>query len=178
MNGTEYTFWLIPALRLRNQLLLLIRELAKKYDVEPVDPHVTVYSGSSDDAEALAIAQHIVGIFAPLKLDFEKLGHTKLLHKTLFMQFRQSPELQRMTEFIRSNCAHPSSYELNPHVSLLYKQMLESEQEKLCRTLPVPQGDCTFDGLQVIEMGTPFRADRSSIRRWRTVFIGKLGEPH
>lgn len=69
-------------------------------------------------------------------------------------------------------CAHRSGYELNPHLSLLYKSMDEDEQARLSQTLTMPDEPFLFDRVQAVAMESPFTIPQQIARR-RTLYDSK-----
>lgn len=166
---TEYSYWLLPATPFRLKLRPLIEKLATDYATVAFEPHVTLYSGKSNDLEAIDIAKRISRIYAPVKLIPDGLEHTKNYTKTLFIQFHKSEEACAVSEAIKCNSLSQPNYVLDPHLSLLYKQMEANAQARLCHELEIPQGAYEFDRLRIIETEIPLvRAEQ--IRNWRTVF--------
>jgi hypothetical protein len=172
-SHTQYSFWLVPAEPLNRQLSAIIRQLAGQFDAVYFEPHVTIYSGILNDAEAAALATRVAGQFTPLELTALRLDHTDSYTKTLFMRLGDAGTARRMFEAIKQASAQPSDYVLDPHLSLLYKQLAPSTQAELCQTLAVPRGNYLFDRLRVIETEIPLSLPEQ-IRRWRTVYDGAL----
>ena len=100
------------------------------------------------------------------------LGYTRLFTKTLFIQFAESQPLREMHDHAIGACSNLSGYELNPHLSLLYKTINEEEKAQLCRELDMPDGPFLFDRFQAIAMESPFRTPEQ-IERCRTVYDSK-----
>jgi putative hydrolase of the HAD superfamily len=172
-NHTEFTLWLTPHEPLRSSLRSTIRHLATELDAVEFEPHVTVFCGPGTDGEARAVTERIASQFGPVELTADRLHHTKLYTKTLFVQFRDSALLRRMFETARNGYARQSGYVLNPHLSLLYKKVSETKQRELCRTLDVPMGSYRFDRIRMIETELPIE-DAGPIRRWRVICEAKL----
>ena len=169
MSGTAYNLWLLPVEPLRGKLRLIIDQLAAKYDAARFVPHVTFFSGQSDEQEITGIAQDLMDQPLPMELKPICLSHTHLFTKTLFVQFEDSQPLRDMYHRAVAVCSRPTGYKLNPHLSLLYKTMNENEKARLCRRLDIPAGPFLFDSFQAIEMETPFTAPEQ-IERCRTVY--------
>jgi putative hydrolase of the HAD superfamily len=173
---TELSLWLLPAEPIKKRLHAIIQGLAEKYDAVSFEPHVTIFSGSSDDDKTASIARGIVKSFSPFELTVLRLDHTRNFTKTLFIQFQESEIARSMFNAIKERSERPTNYVLNPHLSLLYKAIPVAAQAELCQTLDVPNGLYSFDRLRVIETEIPLnRPDQ--IKRWRTVFESALHQP-
>ena len=76
--------------------------------------------------------------------------------------------LTRITETMRHLSAFPSAYELNPHLSLLYKHMPTDEKQSLARSIQLPMSEVSFDAVWAVEFeGSP--RDAGDVMGWRVV---------
>ncbi len=164
----EFTLWLTPSAPLCSLLRTTICQLAAQFEAVDFEPHVTLFCGPSTESEAREAARRIGGQFAPVELDAVTLDHSELFTKTLFVQFEESAVLKRIFETAAASFSRPSSYLLNPHLSLLYKTLPASNRMKLCEALNVPMGGYRFDRIRMVETELPIEDD-GPIRRWRTV---------
>jgi len=170
----EYCFFLVPEEPLRSQLNPIIEKLAADYNAVVFVPHVTAYVCSSNDKEAHHIGDLITRTFAPIELTPECVDCTDHFYKTLFVQFRESQQLRKMSDAVPAECAWPSAYELNSHLSLLYQRIPHEERQRLAVELTpiVPQGPYRLETLWVVEADQAESCD--TVRRWRKVYEGKL----
>jgi hypothetical protein len=173
---TEYCFLLLPVEPLFGKLRATIQQLAERHDAPAFDPHVTLYSGPSNDEEAQSIAEEITNTFSRMELAPLKLDCTRAYTKTLFIQFIESSAARQIFNFIKKHSADPSAYVLNSHLSLLYKTMDFATQNELCRTIEMQKELYLFDQLLVIETEVPVIA-RQQIDGWRTIYNGRLKNP-
>jgi 2'-5' RNA ligase len=167
MAQTEYSFWLMPAEPLRNQLCAVIDALAVEFDAPRFAPHVTICHGPSSGKEASEIAGEIAAQFQPLDLEMRKLDQSAIYIKTFFVQFHESEPLRRMFELARERVAIPQEDSLNPHLSLLYQRLSEEQRHELCRRSLVPGGAYRLDGIRVVEYEPPWR--EQAIKRSRII---------
>jgi 2'-5' RNA ligase len=173
---TEFTLWLTPCEPLRSTLRSIIRRLAASLDAVEFEPHMTVHSGPSTDAEARAVAHMIARQFSPIEVTADRLCHTERYTKTLFVQFQESAAVRQIFEAAAAGYSRQSSYVLNPHLSLLYKTLPQTERRELCEALDVPMGDYKFDRIRMIETELPIE-DAGPVRRWRVVCDEAIGRP-
>jgi hypothetical protein len=151
--------------------------LAIKYNATSFTPHSTLYAGPSNLTEACRIAKSITQKFQPVQLVPQKLAYTNLFYKTAFVQFHASNEVRNICETIRSESETPSTYVLDPHLSLLYKNITEKEQITICETTALPTEPYLFDKIQVVE--APTEENDEAVRTWQKVFEANLaGTPH
>lgn len=176
MRGqTEFTLWLTPREPLRLLLRSIIGQLAARFDAVEFEPHVTVSCGPSTDVEARAVARRIAAQFSPIELTADRVDHSEHYTKTLFVQFQDSSVLRRIFEIAAEHHSRPSSYVLNPHLSLIYKNLDEGSRRTLCNALDVPMGGYGFDRVRMIETELPIEDD-GPVRRWRVVSDEPLAE--
>jgi len=169
MTGrTEFTLWLTPCEPLRSQLRSIIRQLATRFDAVEFEPHVTVFCGPSTDIEARTVARRIAEQFSPIELIADRVDHSGHYTKTLFVQFQDSVLLRHIFETAVALYSRPSSYILNPHLSLIYKKLDQGSRRTLCNTLDVPTGSYRFDRIRMIKTQLPIEDD-GPVRRWRVV---------
>jgi 2'-5' RNA ligase len=172
-----YSLWLVPAEPLKSQLHSIIQKLAVRYDAVDFEPHVTISAGGIvDDDETCTVMRKIVRQFGPIELTARGLDFTSIYTKTLFVQFHESEMARRMFEAIKENSSQSSKYELNAHLSLLYKTISPETQAEICRTLDMPKGNYFFDGLRAIDTENPL-TQPEQIKRWRIVYEAVLGQP-
>jgi hypothetical protein len=164
----EFTLWLAPSEPLRSTLRSIIGRLAADFGAVEFEPHVTVFCGPSAETEARAVARRIAEQFSPVELIVDRLEHTEIYTKTLFIQFQESVVLQQMFEATAAGYTQHSNYVLNPHLSLLYKKLPRPVQAELCDTIEIPTGKYGFDRVRMIETELPIE-DAGPVRRWRTV---------
>src|SRR5262245_66198999 len=67
------------------------------------------------------------------------IDHSHEFIKTLFVRFAMSAELKKINHFIRKATNDLWQYELNPHLSLLYKNLAAATRSELAALIPVPQ---------------------------------------
>jgi hypothetical protein len=166
---TQLSVWLLPATPLLEKLRSSIQTLAKDFDAIEFEPHVTIFSGSSDDDEMCALVQQIASMFPPCELAGPRLHFARQYTKTLFLQFDQSAVACGMFDGLKAGSARPSNYVLNPHLSLMYKTMPLARLAEISQTLEFPKGPYLFDRLRVIETEIPLSRPKQ-ISGWRTVF--------
>ena len=170
---TVIAYWLIPSEPAHSFFQRIINDLARRYDAPVFEPHVTIHVGAdrADAAKnALGDAAHeckLIGL-TPLGID-----QSDEFIKTLFVQFITSAELQRFNEIIR-NAAHDSSqYELNPHLSLLYKNLAAPTRRELAASINVPLSEVTFDAIKAVRCVSPTKSG-ADVEAWHVVAAASL----
>jgi hypothetical protein len=172
---TVFSYWLLPAEPVAAALRAQIAELAARYDAVAFEPHVTLYSGPSDAAEAAETMAFLRSSFRPLTLAPFVIAQSARLTKTLYIRLELGAELSALAATIKSRARQPSASVLDdPHVSLLYQAIPEAERARLAAQLPVP-APFVADGIAVIETEIPID-NLEQIRRWRFPARWRYGE--
>jgi len=168
---TTYSYWLLPEASAAAAFRARIDELAARYDAVGFEPHVTLYSGASDDAEVAQTLAFLRASFRLLSLVPVVIAQSSRLTKTLYVRLELSPELVSLADTLKARARQPSSSTLDdPHVSLMYKALPEDERAKLAAQIPLP-APFVGDGIAVIETEVPI-TELDQVRSWR--FVGRF----
>ena len=147
-----FSYWLLPAAPMAALLAAQIERLAAQYDAVAFEPHVTLYTGPSDDAEAAATLDFLRRSFRPLTLVPFVVAQSSRLTKTLYIRLELTGELAALAATIKGRAPQPSASVLDdPHVSLLYQRIDEAERAKLA-------GVIELAGTVAHEINTPLFA--------------------
>lgn len=162
--GETIAFWLLPAAGAREIFERLIAELAERCDAPKFEPHVTIWGGDLVARRASAILQTI-SAREPIELEIERVDFSEEYTKSLFVQFGSSPAIGSLAAEIQQACG--GEYELNPHLSLLYKEIPAAEKAELARTIKIPFQHVRFDTAKAIQTPHPIHT-REQVEAWRT----------
>ena len=167
-------FWLIPAGRERDYFASLITDLAARFDAPVFEPHVTLFGGKLDEQKAADILERC-GPAPPIELEVERIDFSDKFTKTLFVQFRRSQQANELSAAIKSAAGIDSDYEFNPHLSLLYKEMPETEKAAAASSIAIPFRRVAFDALKAIATPAGIKSSED-VEAWRTVRERALGQ--
>ncbi|MGE5270905.1 MAG: hypothetical protein ACM3JG_14660 [Thiohalocapsa sp.] len=163
-----FSYWLLPAAPAAAALQAEITRLAERCDAVVFEPHVTLYSGPSDDAEVAATLSALRGSFRPLRLMPFAIAQSPRLTKTLYIRLELTPQLLALAAEIKARARQPSESRLDdPHVSLVYQRLAEEERGRLAAETALP-APFEADGIAVIETEIPID-NLDQIRSWRFV---------
>ncbi|PYJ25049.1 MAG: hypothetical protein DME91_05935 [Verrucomicrobia bacterium] len=168
MKKPAMTYWLIPAKPAYSFFQNLINDLARRYDAPVFEPHMTIHVGLHrfDVAEkAIAKAAACSGRIEAKMLE---ISHSSEFTKTLFVQFRLNAKLSRLNEIIRDAAQDSSDYQLEPHLSLLYKKMSPAARRELANSIKLPFSLVVFDSIKVVRCVSPTQS-RADVEAWRVV---------
>lgn len=164
-------FWLLPAEPKHRELSQLIAALARKHDAPTFQPHATVHvSDVSPDAVPKIVAE-LAAEIAPVTFPVRGTEHSEKFTKTLFVQLEKTAAAQQLVDAISRRVG--KEYELNPHVSLLYKHLGEDERAAEAARIALPFTAITFEDLSAIEFREPI-TNHADVETWRTIASAKL----
>ena len=173
-TGSILAYWLIPAEPARSELSAVIGELAARFDAPVFEPHLTLY-GTGLDGENPAWVLARVKTPASYRLAIRGLDYSDIFTKTLFIQFEPADELSRLSDDLRRAATSPLDYELNPHLSLIYKTMETETKRQLAATLSLGFSEVTFDSLKAVITPETITS-RHEVEAWRVVAERRLTE--
>lgn len=165
----DFSVWLIPARQDFGYFQNVIEKFAGEVDAPVFRPHVTVFFGQTDSLERV---KQIVGAYARntglVRLKALGVGVTGQKYKSLFVIFDNDDYLAGLSSAI-SNAAVKNDYRLQPHLSLLYKDMPIAEKGLLQQRFHLEVSNVTFDRIEVIREDDP-----DIVSQWIPVFVQDL----
>jgi 2'-5' RNA ligase len=167
MKKTAIAYWLIPAEPARSSFERTIADLARRYNAPVFEPHMTIYVGS-DRVEAEEVIAKAVSGCQLVQAKALKVCQSGEFVKTLFVQFALDRKLQQLNEMIRDAAQDSSDYQLNPHLSLLYKKVSILARRQLAHSIKVPVSEVTFESIKAIRCASPTQ-NRADVEAWRVV---------
>jgi 2'-5' RNA ligase len=165
---TLIAYWLMPTEPAYYGFQKIISDFAARYDAPVFEPHVTIHVGPDhvDGASrALGDAAHkCTGItLKPTRID-----QSEEFIKTLFVEFAITAELRQLNEVIRNAANGSSQYELQPHLSLLYKKIAAETRRDLAGSIKIPCREVTFGAIKAVRCISPTQS-RADIDAWRII---------
>jgi 2'-5' RNA ligase len=165
---TVIAYWVIPSEPAHSFFQRIINAFARRYDAPVFEPHVTIHVGPDradwrENALGDAARECKRIRLTPLGID-----QSDEFIKTLFVQFAMSAELRKITDMIREAANDSSQYELNPHLSLLYKNLAAPTRRDLAGSINVPFFEVPFDAIKAVRCVSPTES-RADVEAWRVV---------
>jgi 2'-5' RNA ligase len=167
------TYWLCPAEPAREKLSAIIRDLATRFDAPVFEPHVTLDATNTDRQNPKKVLTDVMSQRQKYRLSIRGLDYSDEFTKTLFVQFAPDPDLARLTKDLRRASASPSDYELNPHLSLLYKDMDTETKRGLAVSIALPFTEVIFDSAKAVIIPATI-SSRKDVEAWRVVAERRL----
>jgi len=162
------TYWLCPAEPARGQLADVIRDLAARFDAAVFEPHVTLQVASADTENPTAVLEKAAKGRGPYTLRVRGLDFSDQYTKTLFVQFAPDRDLAELSDDLRGASLSPADYQLNPHVSLLYKKMDEETKCRVASSIILPFTEVNFSTMKAVLSPAEIKS-REDVEAWRVI---------
>lgn len=167
-------YWLIPSEPARSYFQRLIKDFAQRYDAPEFEPHVTVHGGANCGEAVEGVLSKVARGCEWIVLQAREIGDSSEFTKTLFVQFAVTMQLKQLHQNIRTATQDSSEYQLNPHLSLLYKTISSEHRRQLACSIEVPFPEVTFDSLRAVRCISPTQS-RADVEAWHVVAEKDLG---
>jgi len=146
----------------------IVNYLARRYDAPVFEPHVTIHVGADHAGAAKQAIADATRECTPIRLTPIGIHESEVFVKTLFVKFAVSVELRRINEVIRKAAHDSSQYQLEPHLSLLYKKMEAATRRELAASMKVSLSEVTFGAIKAVRCVSPTKS-RADVEAWRVV---------
>jgi 2'-5' RNA ligase len=159
----------------------MIDDLAQRYDAPSFTPHVTLYSGEyRGDTPIDDLIETAIQTIHPLSLKIDRVLYSQHFTKTLFVQFHSHWMLSQLSESLRStslssqeSSSDASNFVLDPHLSLIYGSLSDTEKQHLAETLNLPESELWFNEIHAI--ATPAKTQtHEDVEQWNVLYTTKL----
>lgn len=150
-DTVPFAVWLIPAPSDRRWLRKVIQDYAAEYDTPAFEPHLTLYSGviQPEDNLQVIVAESIAAM-TPITLEVMGLNYSENFFRTGFITFALSNHLLQLSSVIRDRLSQPTEYLLEPHLSLMYKDISIEQKRLAMLRFVVSVQSVTFDTVNVV----------------------------
>jgi 2'-5' RNA ligase len=167
-------YWLIPAGPAHRYFRRVINDFAQQYNAPHFEPHVTVHVGANCTGIVNGVLSKAAAGCKQIELQALEVSGSSEFVKTLFVQFAMSKQLQQLNQNIRTASQDSSDYQLNPHLSLLYKKISIQDRRLLMGSIEMPFSAVTFDSLKAVRCISPTQS-RADVEAWHVVAETSLG---
>src|SRR5204862_2008676 len=139
-------------------------------DAPTFEPHVTIYgTRRGEDVPAKVLNCALLGC-APFRLSVRNLQYSDSFTKTVFVQFEPSPPLAQLSHALQQASALRDRYDLNPHLSLIYKKMAHLPKRDLTASVRLPFTEVLFDLAKVVICPEQIES-RQDVESWRVAAV-------
>jgi hypothetical protein len=161
-------YWLIPSEPAHSFFRRIINDLAGQYDAPVFEPHVTIHVGADRADAARNALGHVARKCKLIGLTPLGTDQSDEFIKTLFVQLAMSAELRNTNDIIRAAANDSLQYELDPHLSLLYKNLAAIARRELAGSISIPFSEVTFDAIKAVRCISPTQS-RADVEAWHVV---------
>ena len=168
-------YWLIPTEPARSYFQNIVNDLAERHAAPEFEPHVTVHVGVDCTDSVNEALSRAARANKQIALQVLNVSHSPEFVKTLFITFAANAQLQRLNQSICEATQDSPDYQLNPHLSLLYKNMSIADRSLLARSVEVPFPEVTFGSLKAVRCVSPTRS-RADVEEWRFLARAPLSD--
>jgi 2'-5' RNA ligase len=168
-------YWLIPAEPALSYLRSVINDFARRFDAPVFEPHVTLYVTNADHETPAEVLTHAPAYSRTCRLSVAGIDYSDEFTKTLFVQFRPDAALTRLSENLWSASISQPEYQLNPHLSLIYKTMSPGTKAQVADSIRLPFGEVSFDSVKAVISPAKIES-RADVEAWRVVAAQRFTE--
>lgn len=166
-NQKPFAYWLVPEKETCQKLAQIINSLAKQTQSPPFEPHLTLYFGAYTSHNTVQnIAQELSQATSPIALQVAGIKKTPAIFKSLFIQFLADNNLFDMVNHIEQHLNPPENFHLDPHLSLMYADLSDSQKQTMIDNLTVNLATIVFDSLKLVTPN-PVTQDWGDIVGWQ-----------
>ncbi len=170
------SFWLLPGAASMQVFAQRIDDLARRYDAPRFMPHVTVHVDRVvPHADLAGILEEAAACIGPFVMQAGPTDHLPLRFKTLFVTLSGgdiiglaaalAASVRRWRPEPAESKEPAAGYRLEPHLSLLYKELPEAERGMLAARYCHEGESVYFDRIAALTPG-PGARDFSRVEDW------------
>lgn len=167
------TCWLIPAEPARGYFASLIGDLATQFDAPAFEPHLTVYVTTAGNDNAADLLERVVAGCRAYSLLAAGVDYAEEFTKTVFVRFKPNEPVTRLSANFREASTIKNDYQINPHVSLIYKTMPGETKAAIANSLSLPFHEVRFDEAKAVISPAEIKS-RKDVEAWRVVATQQL----
>src|SRR5450755_4628546 len=168
-------YWLMPAEPTRSFFASTIAKLAARFDAPLFEPHVTIYAAGKGEGIPAEVLGRALADCHPFRLSVRNLQYSGEFTRTVFVQFEPSPTLSGISHALQQAPVSHDEYQLNPHLSLIYKKMTRSAKTELAASVNLPFTEVLFDSAKAVICPARIRS-RQDVEAWRVAAVQRLTE--
>jgi hypothetical protein len=126
--------------------------------------------GNEDGA---ALLEQVAADCRTYSLRISGVEYSDEFTKTVFVKFRPDEALSRLTANFREASSIKDEYELNPHLSLIYKSMSPERKAEIANAVSLPFEEVRFDSARAVISPANIKS-REDVEAWRVAATRKL----
>lgn len=175
----DFSFWLIPENSQKKLLEKIIIDLSNKYKSYPFIPHVTFYhfENNQNQKEIINLLEENFANANKISVEFEKLDYSNIFTKTLYCQMKTNNQLQNLYQKAKKIFLKYGDYQLNPHLSLIYKNnmKIDDKEKEIKKIMPLIPKKINFNKLALIIREKRSIKKEKDVLEWKEILNINLG---
>lgn len=166
MKKTAIVYFLLPAKPERDLFCAIVRILCKEFHTSDFDPHLTLFVTTRTHESPKRVLQRIRS--RPIRLNLRGMAFSAKFTKTLFVRFKSSPALRRLSKDLARAANISAKPPSDPHVSLLYKKIPQRVKKELAKVIKLPLRSVRFDSVAAVRLTLPVRTGHDVVK-WKII---------
>lgn len=170
-----FSIWLLPAKEDSNFLGEIIKNLSRKYSAPTFIPHLTIYGGGLklDLERAKKIVTKSVEGIKPFIIEINKINRSDNFWKTVFIEIKMNKYLEMIYQNLKRELIIYNDYELEPHLSLIYKKLPLVEKNKIIKSSKIKSSFL----IDKIAINYYLENKHYEVENWKLIYIKSLDKP-
>jgi len=164
MGSYAIAYWSMPAGAARKFFERTIRELAMRFDAPAFEPHLTLFVAPEASRAPREVISEIPS--PDLVLVAREIGWSEKFTETLFVRFERNQRLLRLVEAIRKSSGGSEQYQIDPHLSLIYKKLPAKTKRALAEEIQLPFSEVHFEKIRAMRCKSPTKT-ADEVREWK-----------
>ncbi len=133
-----YAIWLTFSKTDSEYLKNIINTLSKKYEAPRFEPHITVYGLVDLEINFIEkIVKNIIQNSNSFLIEKSQILQSKELWKTVYIELKVNNQIEIIYNNLKKHFEKIAKYQLNPHISLIYKILPKEEKLKIINGLNI-----------------------------------------
>lgn len=166
--------WLVPRQPERGILQALIADLADRFSAPGFVPHATVYSCRRSPLQnELAITAALARHCPALTLCTAGTASRDRLTRACFVRLGSNTTLRWLRQSLQNKLPPTAADDFEPHVSLLYQNLPETDRAKLAKEIWLPFDEICFDQIWAVAIPETIKGPEN-LTGWQTLLSCRL----
>src|SRR5437667_4236044 len=153
MTADGITSWAMPAGAAREFVDSIILELARRFQAPGSEPQLTVFVAPECSRPPREVLSEVPS--PDLVLVSREIDWSEKFTETLFVCFERNQTLLDLVEVIRKLSGGSEQYQIDPHLSLIYKKLPAKTKRALAEEIQMPFSDVRFKGICAMHCKSP-----------------------
>jgi 2'-5' RNA ligase len=164
MGSYAIAYWSMPAGAAHKFFERTIRELAMRFDAPPFEPHLTLFVAPEGSRAPWELLGEVPS--PDFVLVAREIGWSERFTETLFVRFERNQRLLRLVEAIRKSSGGSEQYQIDPHLSLIYKKLPAKTKRALAEEIQLPFSEVRFEKIRAMRCKSPTKT-ADEVREWK-----------